>query len=64
MAISYEIIGIVILRVGENHFGFVVGECDGFHKALFERIKRAVSPDKLQKGEKCLDLDEDDEILI
>lgn len=41
-----------------------VGECDGFHKALFERIKRAVSPDKLQKAVNVLDLDEDDEILM
>jgi hypothetical protein len=41
-----------------------VGNCDGFHKALFEKIKRAVSPGKLRKAVNVLDLEEDDEILM
>ena len=41
-----------------------VGNCDGFHKALFEKIRVAVSPGKLQKAVNVLDLEEDDEILM
>ncbi len=41
-----------------------VGNCDGFHKALFERIRGSVSPGKLRKAVNVLDLEEDDEILM